>query len=93
VPAFTPASALDLISPQSVAHIAAASFSTQLSTINCRLSLPATITDHGSPITIHFPMPGIVNEIALSSAASVVACSGVSSTSGVRTVRHAGSSA
>jgi hypothetical protein len=38
VPAFTPASALDLISPQSVAHIAAASFSTQLSTINTQLS-------------------------------------------------------
>ena len=32
-------------------------------------------------------MPGIVNPIALSSAASVFACSGVSSTSGGRTVR------
>jgi len=37
------------------------------------------------------PMPGIANEIALSSAASVFACSGVSSTSGGgRTVRHTG---
>ena len=35
--------------------------------------------------------PGIVKEIALSSAARVFACSAVSSTSGGRTVAHAGS--
>jgi uncharacterized membrane protein len=38
-----------------------------------------------------FSSPGIVKEMALSSAASVFACSAVSSTSGGRTVRHAGS--
>jgi len=35
--------------------------------------------------------PGIVKEIVLSSAASVLACSAVSSTSGGRTFAHAGS--
>ena len=37
-----------------------------------------------------FLLPGIVNPIALSSAPSVFASSGVSSTSGGRTVSHAG---
>ena len=36
-------------------------------------------------------IPGIAKEMALSSAARVLACSAVSSTSGGRTVRHAGS--
>ena len=41
----------------------------------------------------NFPTPTISNPIAFKSAASVFACSDVSSTNGGRTVRHAGSSA
>ena len=62
----------------------------QLSTINTQLRKGAWLPRSFTLSTLL--TPGIVNPIALSSTASVFACSGVSSTSGGRTFAHAGSS-